>query len=338
MPDWSRKNKGVFIAAPVFTNSWVAWEAILSRSTSPPALATLSLVVDRLLHDLQQDILCIDLLSEIGWNNIQQYPTTNVQSNKQYPTTSSWFACSIHQIFGCFTCFFNPPPNPPVPSFNNILLGRSGAFKSSPRWFQRGVPTKLKPLKNHLLHKYRDTSMNFGDSQGSLRHFLSVKNKTHNLGDALLVPDYMTVWRWSKTWSTVIWDLIGLPHQRRASVDDHRILNGIMGHVTVDVPRPTDQETHKKKLGQPEIMGMHQLQSETLQTLFNYIMPASKNPGEPATWIQNPTDIPILNPKLQGEFQKATSYLTDLDFKTKREFLTIPFWKNICHFDSPPKF
>lgn len=57
-----------------------------------------------------------------------------------------------------------------------------------------------------------------------------------------------------------------------------------MGHVTVDVPRPTDQETPPKKtLGQPEKMGMRQLQSETLQILFNYIMPASKNPGEPAT-------------------------------------------------------
>ena len=78
-------------------------------------------------------------------------------------------------------------------------------------------------------------------------------------------------------------------------------------------------------------MGMRQLQSETLQILFNYIMPASKNPGEPATWIHNPTDIPTLIQNFKSlaidwEFQKATSYLTDLDFKKKREFLTkLPF-------------
>ena len=48
-----------------------------------------------------------------GWNNIQQYPTTNGPiSKKQYPTTSSWFACSIHQLYGCFTCFFKPPAIP----------------------------------------------------------------------------------------------------------------------------------------------------------------------------------------------------------------------------------
>lgn len=176
-------------------------------------------------------------ISNNQWSNLQEAISNNKFLVRLLNSSALWV----------FHLLLQTPRNPPVPSRPSTTYFWVGQVHSNPP--NEGNWTKLKPLKNHLLRQYRDTSIIlFGIAREvSAIIFFQIKIKLAILEMPFLYLITWLVWRGSRTWITVIWDLIGLPHQRRASVDDHRILNGIMGHVTVDVPRPTDQETHQKK-------------------------------------------------------------------------------------------